>query len=322
MLTARRLVQLLVACFVAVTPLAGTFAPARAVVGGYVEVHELGCPPGYRPDALFQDCHDNRLSGVDLIAEGPGGRYYTDTTNQEGRVVFGDFLEAGPITVAETQMTGEFVDYVVFCSRVDNRQPLDVEKHSNGRAAFIVDLPQEIVGAGTGVVCDWYNLPEPPASARLSQGELPAGTIGLDRSGWMEIFGNPTKTDGLLAFNNHFIVGFSGEIATYIIDPMPSGTSMATARGSVTALLPHDATLTQMFMPPGSVDAPSAYVAEEYQSDTLASALRDAGIDGDGSILVIFQIAWDPGTGSTPIDQTVWLVYIYAGAAPTPDASD
>jgi hypothetical protein len=319
MLTIRRLVQLLLASFVALTPIAVTFSPARAVVGGYVEVHELGCPPGYLPDALFRDCHDHRLTGVDLVADGPGERHYADTTDQQGRVVFGDFLDAGPVTVAEAQMTGEFVDYVVFCSRVDDRKPIDATKHSNGRAAFVVDLPQDIVDAGAGVVCDWYNLPEPPGSAQLSQGALPSGTIGLDRSGWIEIYGNPSNTDGLLGFNNHYVVGFTGQIATYIIDPMPSDTSLETARGLVTVLMPPDSTPTQQFMPPASGEAPSAYVAEEYQSDTLASVLRNAGIDGDGSILVIFQIVWVPGTESTPVDQSVWFVYVFAGTSPASD---
>lgn len=143
---------------------------AEAVVGAYVEIHKAACPPGYDPFNLFEECHDNRLPGVEFIAEGPGDVRYEDRTDAQGRVVFGDFLQAGTITIAEARPSGEFADYVVYCSLVDTLEPIDVEKRGNGRAAVVFELPQEVVDAGTGIVCDWYNLP--PAAPPLPTGSI------------------------------------------------------------------------------------------------------------------------------------------------------
>jgi hypothetical protein len=320
MLTDRRLVQLLFACLVAMTPIAGLVAPARAVVGGYVEVHELGCPPGYSPDALFRDCHDHRLAGVDLIADGPGGRRYTDATDQYGRVVFGDFLEAGPVTVAEARMTGEYVDYVVYCTRQDNRQPVDVEKHTNGRAAFVVDLPQDVVDTGTGVVCDWYNLPEPPGSATPSPGTVPSGAIGETRSAWIEIYGNPQSTDGLDLFGKGGIaVAFDGEIATFV-ELVPMGDGLSQARARAATFLPNDASLVREYAAPSTTVGPILTAADEYTSAVLASTLAAAGIDGDGSILVVYQLAPPRGAPAPADGPLVAAITITVGTAP-PDTS-
>ena len=85
--------------------LAGLSAPsAGAVVGGYVEIHNVACPPGYTGESYFEDCHDNRLAGVAFSASGPSDLFYEDVTNAEGVVVFGDFLEAGTVTIAEMVM--------------------------------------------------------------------------------------------------------------------------------------------------------------------------------------------------------------------------
>ena len=319
MYTARRLVQLLVACFIALTPVASMVAPARAVVGGYVEVHELGCPPGYSPDALFRDCHENRLPGVDLVADGPGGRHYTDTTDQEGRVVFGDFLEAGPVTVAEAQMTGDYVDYVVFCSRVDNQQPVAVEKHRNGRAAFTVNLPQDIVDAGTGVVCDWYNVPEPLGATTPQPGTTRNGGLGLTRSDWTENYGTPGKVAELLTFENGlYTVAFDRDIATFVEIDLGGGRSLSDAQTAVADLLPADATLAEQYQLPATSGGPIPMLAQRFQSDSLAMTLTRAGVSGDGSMLVLYQFAPEPADGTTPTGSRVTRISIAAGTEPSP----
>ncbi len=94
---------------------------AGAVVGGYVEVHMLVCPPGYAGDNPFRDCHDNRLGGVSVVADGPGPRHYQDVTGEDGRVILGDFLKGGEVTIAQAQPSGDYASYQVYGSRVDNQ---------------------------------------------------------------------------------------------------------------------------------------------------------------------------------------------------------
>ncbi|HET8522774.1 MAG TPA: hypothetical protein VFL82_06045 [Thermomicrobiales bacterium] len=151
---------------------------ARAVVGGYVEVHEVICPPGYTGDNLFEDCHGNRRPDVLMTATGPGGQMYEDRTNAQGVITFGDFLTPGTITVAESEPTGDFAKYIVYCSRVDNQQPVSFEYRGNGRAAFALDMPADVISAGTGILCDWYNIPAGPAggaSLAIHKSICPAG---------------------------------------------------------------------------------------------------------------------------------------------------
>lgn len=160
-----------------------------ATVGGYVEIHNVACPPGYDPDDMFAECHGNRLPGVGFVADGPGPRHYEDVTDDEGRVVFGDFPEPGEVTIAQAEMTGDFADYAVFCSRVDTGEPIPVEKRANGRAAAIFELPPDVVDAGSGIVCDWYNLPaadDPSGSASIEIHES-ACPADVDRDALFEI---------------------------------------------------------------------------------------------------------------------------------------
>jgi hypothetical protein len=152
---------------------------AGAVIGGYVEVHEVICPPGYDGDSFFEDCHGSRRPDVPMIATGPGDQVFEDSTNAEGVVTFGDFLTPGTVTVAESEPTGDFAAYVVYCSRVDNQQPVPFEYRGNGRAAVAFEMPAHVIAAGTGIVCDWYNIPaaEPAGtSLAIHKSACPAGT--------------------------------------------------------------------------------------------------------------------------------------------------
>jgi hypothetical protein len=140
--------------------LIGIGAPtAGAVVGGYVEVHARICPPGYAGDSYFDDCHQTPRTGVAYAASGPAGLYQEAVTDAAGNVVFGDVVEAGTVTIAEMVPSGEYAQYVVYCSRVDNNAPVAFEYRGNGRAAVAFEMPADIVQAGGGIVCDWYNVP-------------------------------------------------------------------------------------------------------------------------------------------------------------------
>jgi hypothetical protein len=321
MLISRRFAPLMLACLLALLPALGLLGPAQAVVGAYVEVHELGCPPGYDPGSLFHDCHGNRLSGVAMVADGPGGRHYADATDAEGRVVFGDFLEAGPVTISESQMAGDYVDYVVFCSRVDNQQPIAAEKHTNGRAAFVVALPQDIVDAGSGIICDWYNLPEPLGAQTPQPGATQAGGIGLTRAGWTERHGTPTRAGDILTFEDGaYAVAFDRDVATFVEVTLDGGQAMEDARAIAVGLLPNDAELSARYTLPATPGGPIPMLVEQYQSETLAAALTHAGVggDGDGGILVVYQFAPSP-ENATPADAPVARISIAAGVAPAAD---
>lgn len=149
-----------------------TTPSAGAVVGGYVEIHSRACPPGYTGDAYFEDCHDTPLAGGTFAASGPGLSQEA-VTNAEGVVVFGDVLEAGTVTITETVPSGDYAEYVVYCSRADNQAPVPFAYGGDGRAVTF-EMPADIAEAGGGIVCDWYNIPAAP-----SDGEELIGTLEL-----------------------------------------------------------------------------------------------------------------------------------------------
>jgi hypothetical protein len=151
----------------------GINAPsAGAVVGGYVEIHSRACPPGYTGDAYFDDCHHTPVAGETFTASGPGLSQEA-VTDAEGVVVFGDFMEAGTVTIAQTVPSADYAEYVVYCSRVDNQAPIYFEYGLNGRAVTFA-MPADIAEAGGGIVCDWYNIP-----ASGHDGEETTGTLEL-----------------------------------------------------------------------------------------------------------------------------------------------
>jgi hypothetical protein len=166
---------------------------AGAVVGGYVEVHVLACPPGYAGDNPFRDCHANRLGGVAIVADGPGPRHYQDVTGEDGRVILGDFLQGGEVTISLAQPSGDYASYQVYCSRVDTQAPIKVEQRGDGRAAALFTLPDYIVAAGSGVVCDWYNIPAAPpqgaGSIEIHESACPPGVSSGDLFGLCHAYG-------------------------------------------------------------------------------------------------------------------------------------
>lgn len=174
---------------IALTAIGALFgsAGAGAVVGGYVEVHQFVCPPGFAgedPADFYEACHAQPRAGVVMSATSPD-RFYEDATDANGVVVFGDFLTPGQVTLAEAVPSGDFVDYVVACFRVDTGQAVSVEERGDGRAAVAFQLPEDVVAAGTGVVCEWYNVPPDPevetASLTVHTSACPAEIAPNDR---------------------------------------------------------------------------------------------------------------------------------------------
>lgn len=172
MLSLFRWKRLLVAFGILVAVTGITASPAGAVVGGYIEIHSTQCPPGYTGDAYFDDCHHTPVAGETFIATGTGLSQEAVTT-AEGVIVFGDFLEAGTVTLAQAVPAGDYAEYVVYCSRADNQEPIPFAYEGSGRAVTF-DISADIVEAGGGIVCDWYNIP-----AAGSDGADPTGTFEL-----------------------------------------------------------------------------------------------------------------------------------------------
>jgi hypothetical protein len=149
--------RLLVAFGILVALSGITLSPAGAVVGGYIEIHSTQCPPGYTGTAYFEDCHPTPVPGETFTAVAPGLSQEAVTT-AEGVIVFGDFLEAGSVTIAQAVPAGDYAEYAVYCSRVDNQEPIPFA-YVDGSRAVTFELPADIVDAGGGIVCDWYNIP-------------------------------------------------------------------------------------------------------------------------------------------------------------------
>ena len=144
---------------------------AGAVVGGYVELHVVECPPGYDGDSLFDDCHENRVAGVTFIAAGAGGERNEMETDVDGVAFFNDFYAAGPLTITEKHSDSRSLDYQVFCTTTEDQTPLPVTGSSTGDAAATIELPQSVIDTGTGVVCDWYSFPPGSAGIQPVRGE-------------------------------------------------------------------------------------------------------------------------------------------------------
>jgi hypothetical protein len=149
-----------------------------------ITIHESSCPEDVAPDDRFELCHANGLSGIEFVLDGPVSD--TGTTSGPIGAVAWTNLPAGIYRVAEAVPTGEYFDYVVFCSRTDVDEPVLFQRISNGVAAVEIEM-----GEGAQVVCDWYNIaatqqtmldfriaafncPEDPGSVSLAAGNVPA----------------------------------------------------------------------------------------------------------------------------------------------------
>jgi hypothetical protein len=145
--------------------------PAPPEATASLTIHVSACPDNVAPDDRFEQCHENGLVGVDFVLQGPVEGDGT-TAGHLGAVRW-DGLPAGLYTVAEAVPSGDFVDYAVFCSRLDGQEAVPFEKRGDGRAAIQVE-----VGVGAQVVCDWYNIA--PAEVTLLDFRIAAFTCPSD----------------------------------------------------------------------------------------------------------------------------------------------
>lgn len=166
--TRLRVVALVAVLIAMIGGIAGAPSPARATVGGYVELHLRACPSGWDGANIYQQCHDNPVPNRDFTLTGPDSMRYEETTNGTGRAVFGEIYAEGDVTLAEDVANPDYANYLVYCTRLDNNQPVTVEKRGNGRAAVLISLPDDVANLGVGVVCDWYYIPAAPPVANSS----------------------------------------------------------------------------------------------------------------------------------------------------------
>jgi hypothetical protein len=141
--------------------------------GAAVEVREFACPPGFEsddPDAWHEACQGSPRPGVELSLSGPDDLFLEGSTDANGELVFPGLLVAGEYTLAEQVPTGDFVDFVVACERLDTGEEIAIDYRSNGRAAVAFDLTDAHIDADVTVRCEWYNVPaaEPGDAASLT----------------------------------------------------------------------------------------------------------------------------------------------------------
>lgn len=141
-------------------------APAvePAVETSSLEFHALRCPAGMDPGSdLYGFCHESGLSGVTFDLVGPAESTASQTTTVPvspgpGVAVFPD-LSAGTYT-ASWRGFDPNATLVVYCSLADADDAVPFT--TVGADSIVLDLP-----AGTGVVCDWYDIPQADASTTL-----------------------------------------------------------------------------------------------------------------------------------------------------------
>jgi hypothetical protein len=138
-----------------------------------ITIHKATCPADTGSD-IFEQCHDNALSGVgfDIYINGFEIGLVTVTTDADG-VASHTILEAaaeGNVTIAEH--VGDFERYVgvhVFCSEQNSGTVLYDDKAPEGW--ITIHAVQ-----GDDVVCDWYNLTE--ESSEPQPTAVPTATAG------------------------------------------------------------------------------------------------------------------------------------------------
>jgi hypothetical protein len=306
-----------------------TQAPAaRAVVGAYVELHVVECPPGYTGDDLYTNCHENRVPGVAFSTEGAGDEFYTGVSDADGILFFSDFYTAGMVTIAEQVPSGDYSDYLLFCSTVDGQEPLPVESRGNGRAAGAFDLPQWVIDSGTGVVCDWYYFspgaqPAPahtPTAQPLPATEAPSFGLGLTRTEWEEIHGEGTPGQTVVTYQGgRYAVGFSAGMVTFIETEWADLGSITAAEAAeiVASMLPPDSRLVERYELLPTPSGPIGLHVERYESSLLAERLAGQPLFWNGSLIVVYHLE-ERGAESDPLQEPrITRISIAAGSETT-----
>ncbi|MCC6790636.1 MAG: hypothetical protein IT336_03070 [Thermomicrobiales bacterium] len=160
----------------------------RRIDGAWIEVHEFVCPAGFQSDDIedyHEACHATPRVDVEMSASGPGDRFTIGKTDASGELLFAGYTESGEITVAESIPTGDYIGFVVGCTRMDTEAEVPIEYRTNGKASFAFDVTPEIADGDIGVLCEWYNIPPAPleetASLTLHVSLCPVGVDPNDR---------------------------------------------------------------------------------------------------------------------------------------------
>ena len=135
-------------------------ARAEPSAGGdaRLTVHSRVCPPGYRGDDPFGDCHETPPGYAQTIRVASAGPVRTEVTDGDGNAAFAGL----PSGIATVELIGppEIGDLIVFCSAAEEpgqRLPargLVAYPGPPGDVRFEVALLR-----GEDVVCDAYALP-------------------------------------------------------------------------------------------------------------------------------------------------------------------
>jgi uncharacterized protein (DUF2141 family) len=132
--------------------------------GASVRIHKASCPAGVEPADLYEECHDNPLSGVTFTFAGS----LTATTGPDGDALFYQ-LRPGNYAIREG-IPGSFQEFRVFCSLGSPDQPVDF--------TYLTDGIRVQVPADTEVICDWYDIRE---SADVPDGDPNEGIVTVHK---------------------------------------------------------------------------------------------------------------------------------------------
>lgn len=144
--------------------------PQKAARNGSIQIVKSLCPAGTTA-RYYDTCSGNPLGGIDFGVAGPSGFSASDTTDDAGKLTFGN-LAQGAYTITENAPDPAIVAiYVVDCLR-DGKTFNRTYDDSTGLRVKLT-LPQ-----GADIVCFWYNVPPAKATPTPTPGPTPTPTPG------------------------------------------------------------------------------------------------------------------------------------------------
>lgn len=187
------------------TAVAAIAVGAMAMGGGGVsaqpapvslEIHKAECWTGVGA-AIFDECHDNRLSGVDFFISPEFDDDDVITTDSSG--VAGILFAPGGVYISEeAAVTEDYLGVYVFCRDLTTDTVLwDGGLDPETGDVEIYSLVLEDLDAGSEVVCDWYNIYQGEDGGTPSNG-LPSTGAGVAAGGTAPI--EAMALAGLVAF--------------------------------------------------------------------------------------------------------------------------
>jgi hypothetical protein len=161
----------------------GTASAQTAPVS--LEIHKAECWAGVG-GAIFDECHDERMAGVDFYVDYEAGGSDTLTTNGSG-VAYTEFGAGGVYIQEEMAVTDDYIGVYVYCSDLTTDTVLwdgGLDPATGDGTIFWLELDD--LEAGSEVVCDWYNIYEPADGGTPSNG-LPSTGAGPAIGGTMPL---------------------------------------------------------------------------------------------------------------------------------------